>query len=81
MNRHAHNGHTEDSTMREVHRLQAGFEERSKKSGLSYFEWLQATEMEFHRSLAEVGFRLVTRNGRTFLEKIKDRAMRAKAHR
>ena len=80
MNHQEHNGHTEDSTMQEVHRLQAAFEEQCKNSGLSYFEWLQATEKEFHRSLAEVGFRLVTRNGRTFLEKMKDRAKRAKAH-
>jgi len=66
--------------MREVHQLQAAFEQQCKKSGLSYFDWLQATEAEFHQSLAEAGFRLVTRNGRTFLEKMKDRTKHTKAH-
>jgi hypothetical protein len=80
MNCREHNDRTKDSTMREVHRLQAAFEQRCKESGLSYFEWLQATEKEFHQSLAEVGFRLVTRNGRTYLGKIKVRANLTKAN-
>ncbi len=62
----------EDSTMRELHFIREKMEQEYRKSGLpSYDEWLQATEPDMHRSLAEVGFEIVTRDGRTFLDKIK----------
>jgi hypothetical protein len=67
-----YNSYKEDSTMREIHRIQKKMEEQYRKSGLSsYWEWLQATEEDMHKSLAEVGFEIVTRNGRTFLDEIK----------
>jgi hypothetical protein len=62
----------EDSTMREIHRIQEKMEQQYEKSGLaSYWEWLQATEADMHKSLAEVGFAIVTRDGRTFVDEIK----------
>ncbi len=68
------NNYKEDSTMREIHRIQKEMERQYKKSGLpSYWDWLQATEDDLRKSLAEVGFEIVTRNGRTFLDEIKPR--------
>jgi len=67
-----YNDYKEDSTMREIHRIQEEMEQQYKKSGLSsYWEWLQATEADMHKSLAEVGFAIVTRDGRTFVDEIK----------
>ncbi|MDZ7360835.1 MAG: hypothetical protein ONB46_08930 [candidate division KSB1 bacterium] len=66
-----HDDYKESPTMREVHRIQEELEQQYRKSGLSFFEWLQATEDDFQKSLAEDGFRMVTRNGETFLEEIK----------
>ena len=66
------NDYKEDSTMREIHRIQEEMEQQYKKSGLSsYWEWLQATEADMHKSLAEDGFEIVTRDGRTFVDEIK----------
>jgi hypothetical protein len=68
----SYNSYKEDSTMREIHRIQEEMEEHYRKSGLSsYWEWLQETEEDMHKSLAEAGFEIVTRNGRTFLDEIK----------
>ncbi len=72
-----HNDYKEDSTMREIHRIQEEMEQQYEKSGLSsYWEWLQATEADMHKSLAEDGFEIVTRDGRTFLDEIKPSAKR-----
>jgi hypothetical protein len=69
----------EDSTMREIHRIQEEMEQQFKKSGFSsYFEWLQATDKDLQKSLAEDGFQIVTRNGRTYLDEIKPRARKNK---
>ena len=69
-----YNDYKEDSTMREIHRIQGDMERQYKKSGLpSYWDWLQATESDLRKSLAEVGFEIVTRDGRTFLAEIKPR--------
>jgi hypothetical protein len=52
-------------------------EQQYKKSGLSsYWDWLQATEADMHKSLAEVGFEIVTRDGRTFIDEIKPHSKR-----
>jgi hypothetical protein len=68
------NDYKEDSTMREIHRIQEEMERQYKKSGLSsYWDWLQATEDDLRKSLAEAGFEIVTRDGRTFLDEIKPR--------
>jgi hypothetical protein len=61
----------EDSTVREVHRIREKLDREQRESGLSYFEWLEATEKDLRQSLAEVGFEIVTRGGRTFLDEIK----------
>lgn len=72
-----YNDYKEDSTMREIHRIQEEMEQQYKKSGLSsYWEWLQATEDDVHKSLAEVGFAIVTRDGRTFIDEIEPRSKR-----
>jgi hypothetical protein len=63
----------EDSTVREVHRIREKLSQQQKASGLSYFDWLKATEKDLKKSLAEVGFHMVTRNGRVFLHEIKPR--------
>jgi hypothetical protein len=65
----------EDSTMKELHLIREKMEQEYRKSGsTSYEEWLQATEPDMRQSLAEVGFEIVTRNGRTFLDKIKSQS-------
>jgi len=70
----------EDSTMREIHRIQEKMEQQYEKSGLaSYWEWLQATEADMHKSLAEIGFAIVTRDGRTFVDEIKPKRAANKA--
>jgi hypothetical protein len=62
----------ESPTMREIHRIQEKMEQQYEKSGLtSYEEWLQATEKDLRQSLAEVGYRMVTRDGQIFLYEIK----------
>jgi len=66
-----HDDYQESPTMREVHQIQEELEQQYQKSGLSYLEWLQATEADFQKSLAEDGFHMVTRNGETFIEEIK----------
>ena len=68
----------EDSTMREVHRIQHELERQFRQSGLSYLEWLQVTEPAFSESLAENGFKIITRGSLTFLEKIKPRRERSR---
>lgn len=65
--------------MREVHKIQEELEQQYQKSGLSYLEWLQATEDEFQKSLAEDGFHMVTRNGEIFFEAIKPQTKRNKS--
>ena len=73
------NHNDESPTMREVHQIQKELEQQYRKSGLSYLEWLQATEEDFQKSLADDGFRMVTRNGETFLEEIKPQTKRIKS--
>ncbi|MGH7599164.1 MAG: hypothetical protein ACREOI_22640 [bacterium] len=63
----------EDSPVREVHRIREQLDREQKESGLSYFEWIEATDKDLRQSLAEVGFEIVTRDGRTFLDEIKPR--------
>jgi len=66
--------YNESPTMREIHRVQEEMEQRYQESGLSsYEEWLQATEPDLRQSLAEVGYRMVTRGDRFFLYEIKPR--------
>jgi hypothetical protein len=74
MTRHATNydDYKESPTMREIHQIQEEMEQQFQKSGMSsYWEWLQATDKNLRQSLAEDGFRMITRNGRIFLHEIK----------
>ncbi|GEM_PF-2232024 len=73
-----HDDYKESPTMREVHQIQEELEQQYQKSGLSFFEWLQATEDDFQKSLTEDGFRMVTRNGQTFIEEIESQSKRGK---
>jgi len=63
----------EDSTMQELHQIREEMERQQEASGLSYLEWLQATEPDLRKSLAEDGFRMIKRNGRIFMHEIKPR--------
>ncbi len=65
------NNYKEDSTMREIHRIQEEMERQQQESGLSILEWLEATEKDFRKSLAEDGFRMVKRGDRIFMYEIK----------
>lgn len=60
----------ESPTMQEVHRLQEEVERQYEKSGLSYLDWLQATEKNIEKELAEAGFEIVASNGRMQLKEI-----------
>jgi hypothetical protein len=66
----------ESPTMREIHQIQDELEQQYQKSGLSYLEWLEATEDEFQKALAKDGFHTVTRNGEIFIEEIKPKTTR-----
>jgi hypothetical protein len=69
----------ESPTMREIHRIQDEMEQQYQKSGLpSYEEWLQATEADLRQSLAEIGYRMITRGDRFFLYEIKPRSQKHK---
>jgi len=61
----------EDSTMQELHQIREEMERQQEASGLSYLDWLQATEPDLRKSLAEDGFRMIKRNGRIFMYEIK----------
>ena len=74
--RKSYEDYLEDSTVREVHRIREEFDRQQRESGLSYFEWLEATEADMHKSLAEVGFAIVTRDGHTFIDEIAPRSKR-----
>jgi len=66
--------YNESPTMQEIHRIQEEMEQQYQESGLSsYEEWLQATEPDLRQSLAEVGYRMVTRGDRFFLYEVKPR--------
>jgi len=65
--------YSDDSTVEEIHQIREEFSRQQKQSGLSYIEWLKATEPDLRKSLAEVGFRMVTRGDRLFLYEIKPR--------
>lgn len=61
----------EDSTMQELHQIREELERQQQESGLSILEWLEATEKDFRKSLAEDGFRMVKRGVRIFMYEIK----------
>jgi hypothetical protein len=61
----------EDSTMQELHQIREELERQQQESGLSILEWLEATEKDFRKSLAEDGFRMVKRGDRIFMYEIK----------
>jgi hypothetical protein len=61
----------EDPIMEEVHKLREELHRQFKESGYTnYFDWLKATEKDLEASLAEVGFRIVKKNGYQYLEEI-----------
>ncbi|MEK7729724.1 MAG: hypothetical protein AAB354_15060 [candidate division KSB1 bacterium] len=60
--------HQESPTMQEVHRLQEEVERQYEECGLAYLDWLQATERDLQKELADAGFRVVTKEERTFLQ-------------
>lgn len=60
----------ESPTMREIHQIRQELEKQQEASGLSYAEWLRATEGDLKKTLAEVGFEMATRDGRVFVHEI-----------
>ncbi len=61
----------DDPMMRELHQIREEFARQQEASGLSVVEWLEATEKDMRKSLAEVGFRIVKRGDRMFVYEIK----------
>jgi len=66
-----HEDFVEDSTMQELHQIRAEFARQQQESGLAILEWLEATEKDLRKSLAEDGFRMVKRGDRIFMYEIK----------
>lgn len=64
------NHFSEDPVLAPVHKIREELYQQFKNSGLTYMEWLQATESEFVESLAEVGFKIITKDGFQDLEEI-----------
>ena len=62
--------HEESPTMQEVHRLQEEVERQYEKIGLTYLDWPQGTVQDLQKELADAGFRVVTKEGRTFLQQV-----------
>lgn len=48
--------------MEDVHKIREELEQQFVQSGLSFSEWLTATEKEFSSRLAEVGFKVITKD-------------------
>ncbi len=59
-----------DPIMEDVHKIREELFQNFKNSSLTYLEWLKATEKEFEESLAEVGFKIVVKNGFQYLVEI-----------
>jgi hypothetical protein len=73
-----HEDFTEDPMMRELHQIREEFARQQEESGLSVLEWLEATEKDMRKSLAEVGFRMIKRNDRLFLYEINSHSKKQK---
>lgn len=61
---------SEDPIMAPIHQIREQLYQQFKNSGLSYMEWLKATEQEFAESLAEIGFKIITKDGFQYLVEI-----------
>jgi len=73
-----HEDFAEDPMMRELHQIREEFARQQEESGLSVLEWLEATEKDMRKSLAEVGFRMIKRNDRLFLYEINSHSKKQK---
>lgn len=65
---------SENPIMEEMHRIREELYQQVKKSGLTYLEWLKTTEKEFEESLAEVGFKIITKDGLQYLVDIREQS-------
>jgi hypothetical protein len=61
---------SDDPIMEPVHQIREELYQQFKNSGLTYMEWLKATEQEFTASLAEIGFKIITKDGFQYLVEI-----------
>lgn len=52
----------DDPIMEDVHKIREELEQQFVQSGLSFSEWLVSTEKEFSSRLAEVGFKVITKD-------------------
>jgi len=62
--------HREDPIMDQVHKIREELYSQYRKSGLSFSDWLKTTEKDCEASLAEVGFKLISKDGLAYLEEI-----------
>ena len=62
--------YNEDPIMDQVHRIREQLNEQYLKSGLSFSDWLKTTEKDLDVSLAEVGFKIIRKDGLHYLVEI-----------
>ena len=56
-----------DIIMDEIHKIREDLFKQYNNSGLGFSEWLKSTEKSFEMSLAEVGFKIIDKNGTHYL--------------
>ncbi len=60
----------DDPIMEVVHKIREELEQQFIQSGLSFSAWLTATEKEFAARLAEVGFKVISKDNLQCLVRI-----------
>ena len=60
----------EDPIMDQVHKIREELYQQYQKSGLSFSGWLKTTEKESEICLAEVGFKIMNKDGMHYLVEI-----------
>ena len=61
---------SDDPIMAPIHEIREELYQQFKKSGLTHIEWLKATKQEIAESLAEIGFKIITKDGFQYLVEI-----------
>ena len=57
----------EDAIMEKVHKIREELYQQFKNSGLTYSDWLKATDDKFAQQLAEVGFKVIEQDSVQYL--------------
>lgn len=63
--------YNEDPIMDQIHRIREELNKQYLKSGLSLSDWLKTTEKDLEIRLAEVGFKIISKDGLHYLVEIK----------